>query len=96
MTLESFEGKIVLDYEKTRYLPDSQEIKFNMEGIDRPLIYSDNLQTFETISYGFLALTCLNYVGFIFSFMTPKFIGLESILTLQLIFYSQMLIDDPS
>jgi len=28
--------------------------------------------------------------------MTPKYIGLESILTLQLIFYSQLLISDPS
>lgn len=67
-----------------------------MKGIDNPLIYSDNVTLYKIIAYGLFAITIFNFIGFIINFFTPKFIGFESILTLQLIFYSQLLIDDTS
>jgi hypothetical protein len=41
-----------------------------------------------------MAGSILNIVGLLIGLWTPKFIGLESILTLQIIFYSQLLIYD--
>lgn len=39
-----------------------------------------------------MASTILTLIGLFIGLLSPKFIGLESILTLQLIYYSQLLI----
>lgn len=48
------------------------------------------------IGYVNLVIIGLNFIAILISLLSPKFIGLETILTLQLIFYSQLLIDNPS
>ncbi len=59
------------------------------------MIFSDKLATYGTISIMLCVGTALGMIGLFVGVMSPKYIGLESLLTLQLIFYSQMLISDP-
>jgi hypothetical protein len=56
------------------------------------LRYSGNLNTFKNLAMINLLITIFSIIILFFGFFTPKFIGLEMILTCQLIFFSQFLI----
>jgi hypothetical protein len=43
-----------------------------------------------------MVASCIFLIFLIVGLFAPKYIGLESILTLEIIFYSQLLIKDPS
>ena len=65
-----------------------------MKGSNKGLQYSSNVNNVKTIGYLNLVIIILSMVILLFGLFTPKFIGLEMILTLQLIFFSQFLIED--
>jgi hypothetical protein len=65
-----------------------------MKGSNIGLEYSSNMNSFKTFGYLNLIIIILSMVILLFGLFTPKFIGLEMILTLQLIFFSQFLIED--
>jgi hypothetical protein len=95
-TVENIKAKIIINYDKTRYVKTPQELKFTLSGVNNPLFYRSNLSSYNSISIVLCVGTGLSIIGLLIGLMTPKYIGLESILTLQLIFYSQLLISDPS
>ncbi len=71
-----------------------QILDFTLAGENAALSYEAQIDTYKAISYAMLAGTILNSLMLFVGFVSPKFIGLESILTLQLIFFSQTLIYD--
>ena len=95
-TVEKLKARIEIDYSQTRYLHYVQTLTFQLDSMNSPLIYSANIETFTTISIVLCVGTALSMVGLIIGLCSPKYIGLESLLTLQLIFYSQLLIANPS
>lgn len=94
--IEDMNAEILLNYEHTRYLNTTQTIKFIMKGDGEPLKVETNTETYKRLRYALLGGGALNFFGLFIGFLTPKFIGLESILTLQIIYYSQLLIYDMS
>ncbi len=94
-TAEALNAKITIDYDKTRYASHIQDLKWKIKGINNPLIYSKKLATYGTISIVLCVGTAFGMIGLFVGILSPKYIGLESLLTLQLIFYSQMLISNP-
>ncbi len=94
-TAEALSARIAIDYGKTRYSNYVQQLKWVIDGINSPLIFSDKLATYGTISIMLCVGTVFGMIGLFVGVLSPKYIGLESLLTLQLIFYSQMLIADP-
>ena len=94
-TAEALDARITINYGKTRYASHVQDLKWNIKGINNPLIYSDKLATYGTISIVLCVGTAFGMIGLFVGVLSPKYIGLESLLTLQLVFYSQMLISNP-
>jgi hypothetical protein len=95
-TVEKLRTRIELDYGQTRYLKYVQKLDFHLNSLTSPLIFSENIGTFTTISIVLCAGTALSLLGLVVGLCSPKYIGLESLLTLQLVFYSQLLIVNPS
>ncbi len=93
-SIEGASGKLVLNYEKTPYFNYTQALDFPFVGDNAALVYEGQIATYKTISYGMLGSTIVNSILLFVGFISPKFIGLESILTLQLIFFSQTLVYD--
>jgi hypothetical protein len=54
--------------------------------------FTSYYQAYSTVSKGILIATLFGLVGLAAGLFLPKFIGIETIVTLQLIFYSQILI----
>jgi hypothetical protein len=92
--IEGLDARVVFDYSQTRYLKNTQEIKFAMKGSNAALTYTANLDIYKTIAIVICVATILSLVCLVFGLITPKFIGVEFLVTLQLIFYSQLLIVD--
>ena len=65
-----------------------------MKGSNASLKVISNPSAYTTLGYLTLVSLILSIVSLLLGFMTPKFIGLESILTLQLLYYSRLLIVD--
>jgi hypothetical protein len=91
-TIEGLSARAIFDYSQTRYLNDTQELKFIMKGSNAPLTFTSNLDTYKTISIVICITTVFSLVCLMFGLISPKFIGVEMLMTLQLIFYSQILI----
>jgi cysteine-rich repeat protein len=92
--IEGMDARVVFDYSQTRYLKNTQEIEFAMKGANAALTFTANLATYKTIAIVICVGTILSLVCLVFGLITPKFIGVEFLVTLQLIFYSQLLIVD--
>jgi hypothetical protein len=95
-TVENFKARVEINYGQTRYSHYLQLIRPTLAGITDPLVYSDNIAVYNGISIMLCVGTGLSLVGLLIGLLSPKYIGLESLITLQLIFYSQILITDPS
>ena len=95
-TVENLKARVEINYGQTRYSHYLQLIRPTLIGITDPLIYSDNIAVYNWISIILCVGTGLSLVGLLVGLLSPKYIGLESLITLQLIFYSQLLITDPS
>ena len=95
-TVEKLKARIEIKYDQTRYAHYTQQIRTTLNGVSSPLIYSDNIATYIGISIMLFFGTGLSLMGLLIGLLSPKYIGLESLLTLQLIFYSQLLIAEPS
>jgi len=67
-----------------------------MKGDNYALKYVENAAAYKSMGYSMMAQTIINAICLFVGLISPKFIGLESILNLQLIFYSQLLIFDIS
>ena len=52
------------------------------------------MATYKALGQSMMATTIVFVLCLLIGLLSPKFIGLEAILTLQLIFYSQLLISD--
>lgn len=65
-----------------------------MRGDNKPLIFSSYTETFNKMSKGAMVFGIVILLLLFVGLLTPKFIGLEAVITLQLIFYSQLLISD--
>lgn len=65
-----------------------------MAGDNDPLKYTNNGNLYTLIGHVLMAGTILSMVGLLLGLISPKFIGLETILTLQIIFYSQLTVYD--
>ena len=52
------------------------------------------MQHFESLTNGMIVTNLLGIICFICGLLSTKYIGLECILTLQLIYYSQLLISN--
>jgi hypothetical protein len=95
-TIEDLNATFYINYEHTQYANYVQELLFSIKGGNMPLKVVENISTYEKISSGMMAAVVINILFLVIGTLTPKFIGLESILTLHLIFYSQLLIYDLS
>ncbi len=95
-SVESLTGSISLNYQNTRYKNETQTLEFSMKGDNYALKVSKNEATYKTFGNLMLAVIILNAICLLIGFFTSKFIGLESILTCQLICYSQLMICDIS
>ena len=93
-SIEGPSGKLILNYENTLYFNYTQTLDFSLSGDNAALIYESQIESYKTLSYGMLAGTAINSLLLFIGFISPKFIGLESVLTLQLIFFSQTLVYD--
>lgn len=65
-----------------------------MVGDNLPLKFEDKLDTYRTISIGMLITIIFDVLFLFIGLISPKFIGLEALLSLQLTFFSQILIHD--
>ena len=65
-----------------------------MKGLNKALKFESNMETFKALGQGILATSIVSAICLLIGLLSPKFIGLEAILTLQLIYYSQLLISD--
>lgn len=95
-TVEKLKARVEIKYDQTRYTHYTQQIKTTLNGVMDPLIYSENIATYNGISIMLFVGTGLSLMGLLIGLLSPKYIGLEFLLTLQLIFYSQLLINEPS
>lgn len=95
-TVENLKARILLNYSQTRYANTTQTLNFVMKGSDSPLEYSQHVQTYTQIETSILVMTVVSMLGLLIGLFVPKFIGLEAIITMQLLYYSQLLIKDIS
>ena len=65
-----------------------------MRGSNLPLKLTSFLSQYNIVSNNIMVTVIVSMVGLLVGLFVPKFIGLESIITMQLIFYSQLLIVD--
>lgn len=63
-----------------------------MKGSNFPLVYSSNIELFQKTSYGMMGSSLVLLLLLILGMLAGKFIGLEGIVTIQLIYYSQLLV----
>jgi hypothetical protein len=94
--LENTDAKIHLNYKQTYYQDYIQTIDFKMKGYNKPLRFEGRIPVFQSIGSGILIGAAVSMLLLVLGLITPKFIGLETIITLQLIFFSQILIYDNS
>ena len=71
-----------------------QTLNFVIKGSNDPLEYSQFGPFYKNVEQGILVSTILSMAGLLVGLFVPKFIGLETIITMQLIYYSQLLIAD--
>jgi hypothetical protein len=95
-SVENLKAMIEIDYSQTRYVNYVQKLEFHMDSLTIPLIFSENIATYTTISIVLCVGTGLSLICLAIGLCSPKYIGLESLLTLQLVFFSQLLIKNPS
>jgi hypothetical protein len=91
-TVEGLDAEINLDYSQTRYKKTTQKLDFKLKGSSLPLKYSNYQSQYDIVSKNFLATVILSMLGLLVGLFLPKFIGLETIITMQLIYFSQLLI----
>jgi hypothetical protein len=94
--VEGLDGQLSLNYEKTQYKNETQTLNFQLKGDNYALKATQNAAAYKAIGNTMLAAIILNIICFLVGFLSFKFIGLESILTLQLIYFCQLLIFDIS
>lgn len=93
-TIENLDAYLTVDISKTKYPRNNPLLKFKMGGNNKPLIFSSYNQAYKNMSLGTTIFGVIFLVLLFIGLLTPKFIGLEAVITLQLIFYSQLLISD--
>ncbi len=71
-------------------------MSFQLKGDNYALKVTQNGAAYKAIGNTMLAAIILNIICFMIGFMSFKFIGVESILTLQIIYFCQLLIFDIS
>ncbi len=87
-------GRITLNYSQTRYMNTSQSLDFTIKGSNEALEFSHHVGLYKAAETSILVTSVLSMMGLLVGLFVPKFIGLQAIITMQLIFYSQLLIDD--
>jgi len=92
-TIECSKTHLFIDLTETKYTPLSTFTDFNICGDNEPLVISEYFEIFSKTEYAYFGLSTLILIMFLIGLFTPKFIGLEAILTLQLIYYSCFLIN---
>ena len=93
-TIEDMQAQIILNYSQTRYVNKTQTLNFTMKGDNQAFKISLLEASYNTVSNNVIVTMALCLAGLLVGLFVPKFIGLEMVLTLQLIFYSQMLVYD--
>lgn len=74
------------------YKNETQILYFTFKGDNYGLKYDGNTATNKVFGYAMLTETVLILISLLVGLITSKFIGLELIITLQLIFFSQLLV----
>lgn len=93
-TVEGMTAQIVLNYSETRYLNKTQILNFTLKAENDAFKISELQAAYDTVSNNVIVTVVLSMTGLVIGLFLPKFIGLEIIITMQLIFYSQLLIYD--
>jgi hypothetical protein len=93
-TIECSSTKIDFNLTETIYTPEDSEVIFNACGDNEPLKISKYTEMFQKTEYVYVAVGFLVLLLLGVGLCTPKYIGVEAISTLQLIYYSCLLITD--
>ena len=93
-TVEGLKASIDLNYSETRYLYRTQLLNFTLKGDYEALKFTNLQESYKTVSLNFIITNVIVIIQLLIGLFLPKFIGLETLITLQLIFYSQLLISD--
>lgn len=94
MTIECELTTINIDLTETMYTPEQSQVKFSACGDNEPLIISEYSAMFLKTEYVYIGVGLLVLVLLGVGLCTPKYIGVEAISTLQLIYYSCLLVTD--
>jgi len=94
MTIECQPTTIDIDLTETMYTPEKSQVKFNVCGDNEPLIISEYSAVFLKTEYVYIGVGLLVLVLLGLGLCTPKYIGVEAISTLQLVYYSCLLVTD--
>lgn len=94
MTIECQPTTIDIDLTETIYTPEKAQVKFNVCGDNEPLIISEYSAVFLKTEYVYIGVGLLLLVLLGVGLCTPKYIGVEAISTLQLVYYSCLLVTD--
>ena len=91
-TIECELTTVDIDLTETIYTPEQSQVKFSACGDNEPLIISEYSAMFLKTEYVYIGVGLLVLVLLGVGLCTPKYIGVEAISTLQLIYYSCLLV----
>lgn len=93
-TIEGKSAKLYLDMSDTKYAMENFNLGFQTIGDNEPLKFNSNIALSKGADKGYIGLSVVFFSLLIAGLIAPKYIGLEAVLTLQLIFYSCLLVTD--
>jgi len=82
---------IDFNFSQTSYLSQNYVLNFDLKGTNRPLIFSEYLSTYTKLKYGGYTAGYLSFLILLIALPAPKFIGPETIETVQLFLFSLLL-----
>lgn len=93
-TIECSATTIDMDLTETMYTPVTNQVNFDACGTNEPLIISQYAELFQKTEYAYIGVGVIVLLLLGVGLCTPKYIGIEGITTLQLIYYSCLLVTD--
>lgn len=94
MTIECQVSTIDIDLTETIYTPEKSQVQFDACGDNEPLVMSQYSAMFLKTEYVYIGVGLMVLLLLGVGLCTPKYIGVEAISTLQLIYYSCLLVTD--